>query len=61
MIKTRVLGQELGIRHDKKTFEDKIEKGMRFRRLEKSTEENSSAGTKLFNGDRPSRKLAENL
>lgn len=32
-----------------------------FRRLEKSTEEKGSAGTKLFNGDRPSRKLAESL
>lgn len=56
MIKARVLNQELGIRQDKKTFEDKIDKGMRFRRLEKSTEEKGSARTKLFNGDRPSRK-----
>ena len=56
MIKTRVLNQELGIRQDKKTLEDKIEKGVMVRRLEKSTEEKGSAGTKLFNGDRPSRK-----
>lgn len=61
MIKTRVLNQELGIRQDKKTLEHKIEKGVMFRRLEKSTEEKGSAGTKLFNGDRPSRKLAESL